>query len=313
MELRFGVDLITFYHPGFWGAEDREGFERIAAGDPRRFWERTAESAAAAGISGVEVTFPPGDWQTAVNAFGSTPAFLEFLGSSRISVISGFFDGFERHPDLMEPATQRRIIDDAVAYSRFLRESGGPVLVAGMPMRQMGTAEKPKFVDLDYAKAIADLINRVGAATLSEGVRLALHPEVGSVFCLRRDIDLFLALTDPVYVDFCPDTAHIFLGGVSPVDVLDAHHERVTIAHWKDAVGKWPNDDQSNVDRFELEARYFRRVGTGNVDWPGWVRGMEKADFEGWAILELDAANNPVEQMTAAREFVEELLQSATP
>jgi sugar phosphate isomerase/epimerase len=313
MELKFGVDLITFYHPGFWGAEDRAGFERIAAGDPRRFWERTAESAAAAGISGVELTFPPGDWQTAVKAFGSTSAFLEFLGSSHISVISGFFDGFERHPDLMEPAMQRRIIDDAVAYSRFLRETGGPVLVAGMPMRQMGTAEKPVFVDLDYAKAIADLINRVGAATLSEGVRLALHPEVGSVFCLRRDIDLFLALTDPVYVDFCPDTAHIFLGGVSPVDVLDAHHERVTIAHWKDAVGKWPNDDKSNVDRFELEARYFRRVGTGSVDWPGWVRGMEKADFAGWAILELDAANNPVEQMTAAREFVEELLQPATP
>jgi sugar phosphate isomerase/epimerase len=313
MELRFGVDLITFYHPGFWGAEDREGFERIALGNPRQFWERTAESVVAAGISGVELTFPPGNWQTAVKTFGSAPGFVEFLGSSGISVISGFFDGFERHPDPVEPATQRHIIDEAVTYSRFLRESGGPVLVAGMPMRQMGTPGNPTFVDLDYAKATADLINRVGAATLSEGVRLALHPEVGSVFFLRRDIDLFLALTDPAYVDLCPDTAHIFLGGVSPVDVLDAHHERVTIAHWKDAVGRWPNDDTSNIDRFELEARYFRSVGTGKVDWPGWVRGLEKAGFQGWAILELDAADNPVDQMTAAREFVEGLLQPAAP
>ena len=134
-----------------------------------------------------------------------------------------------------------------------------------------------------------------------------MHTEVGSVFCVRRDIDLFLSLTDPVYVDFCPDTAHIYLGGVSPVEVLADHYERVTIAHWKDAVGRWPNDDLSNEDRFELEANYFKRVGTGSVDWAGWIDGMDKAGFKGWTILELDAAGTPVQDMTEARQFVEEL------
>jgi sugar phosphate isomerase/epimerase len=127
------------------------------------------------------------------------------------------------------------------------------------------------------------------------------------VFCVRRDIDLFLSLTDPAYVDFCPDTAHIFLGGVSPVDVLAQHHERVTIAHWKDAVGRWPNDDEANKARFELEARYFTRVGTGDVDWTGWLRGLESAGYSGWTILELDEAENPVEQIAEARRFVEGL------
>ena len=148
-------------------------------------------------------------------------------------------------------------------------------------MRRKGTPDNPSFVDLDYAKSVSDLINRVGAAAQREGVRLALHTEVGSVFCVRRDIDLFMSLTDPAYVDLCPDTAHIYLGGVSPVEVLGDHYERVTIAHWKDAAGRWPNDDQANEDRFELEARYFRRVGTGSVDWTGWVRRPGKGPVRG--------------------------------
>lgn len=307
MELKFGVDLITFYHPSFWGQTNREGFEKQALEDPRKFWERTAESVVAAGVKGVEVTFPPGDYETALRAFGSASGLSKFLGASGVELISGFFSGFEYADDLRDEAVARRVVEDAKKYAAFLAEGGGPVMVAGMPMRQRGTPDKPVFVDLDYAKAIADVTNRVGAATITEGVRLALHPEVGSVFCVRRDIDLFLLLTDPAYVDFCPDTAHIFLGGVSPVEVLRQHHERITISHWKDATGRWPNDDQSNVDRFELEARYFKRVGTGDVDWTGWMGGLDKAGYEGWTILELDEAENPVEQISDARRFVEEL------
>lgn len=311
MQLQYGVDLITFYHPDFWGAADREDFEARAASDPRRFWDRIAESVVTAGITGVELTFPPGDWETAVRTYESAAAFADVLRGSGISVISGFFDALEAHEDLHEPEIQRKVVDEAVRYSEFLADSGASVLVAGMPMRRRGTPEQPSFVDLDYAKRISDLINRVGAASLSQGVRLALHTEVGSVFCVRRDIDLFMSLTDPAYVDLCPDTAHIYLGGVSPVEVLADHYERVTIAHWKDAVGRWPNTDLANEDRFTLEAEYFRRVGTGSVDWPGWVRGLDKAEFQGWAILELDAAANPVQDMTAAREFARELVDGA--
>lgn len=308
MQVQYGVDLITFYHPEFWGAQGREDFEQRAASDPAAFWDKIVESVVAAGITGVEVTFPPGDWETAVRTYGSAAAFADVLRGSGVSVISGFFSGLELNENLEDPDVQRQVLDETVRYSAFLKEAGASVLVVGMPMRRGGTPEQPSFVDFDYAKRVADLINRVGAASLSQGVRTALHTEVGSVFCVRRDIDLFMALTDPAYVDLCPDTAHIFLGGVSPVEVLADHYERVTIAHWKDAVGRWPNSDQANLDRFLLEAQYFRRVGTGSVDWPGWVSGLDKTEFEGWAILELDAAANPVQDMTAAREFAQKLV-----
>lgn len=311
MEFRFGVDLITFYDPGFWGFTSREMLVERATKDPQWFWGRIAETVASVGITGVELTFPPGDWQSAAQTYGTGKAFAEEMRQSGISVISGFFDGLEMSEDLEDEATRRKVLDDAQRYSAFLHDAGASILVSGMPMRRRGTPEQPVFVDFDYAKNLSDFINRLGAAVQTEGVRLALHPEVGSVFCVRRDIDLFMLLTDPMYVDMCPDTAHIFLGGVSPVEVLADHAERVTIAHWKDAVGRWPNDDQANQDRFELEALYFKRVGSGNVDWAGWLRGLDTAQFDGWTILELDAAANPVPDMTAAREFVESLAGGA--
>lgn len=307
MQLKFGVDLITFYHPEFWGTTDRDGFTKRALDDPRAFWECTAESIAQAGVTGVELTFPPGDWETATTTFGSGTGLAKFLGAYGLEAISGFFSGFEYSRDVLDATAQQDIIEQAKRYAGFLAAAGGPIMVAGMPMRKRGTPESPVFMDFDYVKAVADLTNRVGAATTVEGVRLALHPEVGSMFCVRRDIDLVLALTDPSFVDFCPDTAHILLGGVSPVAVLRDHHERLVIAHWKDAVGRWPNDDLSNEQRFELEADYFKRVGTGSVDWHGWIRTLDEARFSGWTILELDDAENPIEQVTEARQFVEHL------
>src|SRR4029077_6771171 len=197
VEFRFGVDLITFYDPGFWGFTRREMLEERAAKDPRWFWGQIAETVASVGITGVELTFPPGDWQTAAQTYGSGGAFAGVMGESGISVISGFFDGLEVSEDLEDEATQRKVIDDAKRYSAFLREAGASIVGCGMPMRRRGSPEQPVFVDFGYAKNLSDFINRLGAAVLTEGVRLALHPEVGSVFCVRRDIDLFMLLTDP--------------------------------------------------------------------------------------------------------------------
>ncbi|HEY3773797.1 MAG TPA: sugar phosphate isomerase/epimerase [Solirubrobacteraceae bacterium] len=311
MEFKFAVDLISFYHPEFWEVQDHAGLERKAAEDPRGFWEHIALSAQSAGFEGLELTFAPGDWQTAEKTFGSAAGLAGFLAGYGLSVSSGFFGALEYGAGLTDPGARQAVLDETRRYAAFLKEAGAEILVAGMPMRRRGTPDSPVFVDFDYARTVADLINRVGAAAQSEGVRVALHTEVGSVFCVRRDIDLFLSLTDPSYVDLCPDTAHIQLGGVSPIEVLDHHYERVSIAHWKDAVGRWPNDDLSNEDRFTLEAEYFRRVGTGDVDWGGWLAAMDRARFEGWTILELDAARDPVTDMRAAREFVEGLVAVA--
>jgi sugar phosphate isomerase/epimerase len=307
-EPKFGVDLITFCHPGFWSVTDREELAGRAAAEPRWFWDRTLKSLEAAGITGVELSFPPGDWDTATSAYGSANGLTSALRSHGLEVTGCYFGALESAEDVMHPSTQEEILEAVSHQAHLVRQCGGDALVVGMPMRVREASGPPQFVDLDYAKAVADLVNRMGAAARREEVRLALHTEMGSVFCLRRDVDLFMLLTDPLYVDFCPDTAHIVLGSSDPVDVLSSHYDRVSITHWKDAAGPVTAAVPQGESPFAFYGRNFRRVGTGVVDWFAWSRRLRDVGFHGWHILELDEAADPVVEITAAREFAETVL-----
>jgi len=305
-EKRFGVDLITFYDPQFWSVADWQELADRAARDPRWFWDRTLESVRAASITGIELTFPPGNWENAKAAYGSLDGFAAALEARGICVTSSYFSGIEHSADIADPAEQTKILRAASEEAKLLRACGADVLVSGLPMRP--SPGSGMFIDLDYAKLLADLVNRMGAATQAEGVRLALHTEMDSVFCLPRDIELMMLLTDPEYVGICPDTAHIILPGGDPVGVLDHYFERVAITHWKDVTGPLAMP-RSTADRsYHSVSPFFRAIGDGVVDWARWAGRLRDGAFSGWNILEIDEAADPLTQITAAREFAEKVV-----
>jgi sugar phosphate isomerase/epimerase len=299
---RFGVDLITFYHGQFWSSESWQEAADRAAKEPRWFWDQVLASAAATGVTGIELTFGPGSWDAAVAAYGSVGEFGRVLDGHGLAVTSSYFSDIENADDLADPGRRAAILAEGARIARLLRACGADVLVAGLPPRPSPGGQRAGFVDLGYASPLAGLLNELGAATQAEGVRLALHTETGSVFSLPRDIDLFMLLTDAAYVGMCPDTGHIVLAGGDPLAVLDRHGDRVLLTHWKDATGPVSFQTQLSQDHAAYAAR-FRRVGTGVVDWFGWSRRLRETGFSGWNVLEIDQAANPVEQITGAREF----------
>lgn len=307
-DLRFAVDLITVYDPPFWGISDFNEFYNRSVLTPEKFWDRALDTVAATGVSGVEITFGPGHWESALARYGSAAGFKDALQSRDLEVCSGFYTGLVLDGDWRPAERQAAILKEVAAYADFLRDSGADIMVAGLPMRRSWDAEEPQPVDFEYARGLCDLLNRMGHITLKHGVRLAIHPETHAVFWLRRDLDLFLLLTDPVYVNFCPDTAHITLGGSNPSDVVEYHYGRVILTHWKDAIGTMPVHYPIDENIFKAHHPHFARVGTGQVDWPRWVRTLRKVGYQGWAVLELDAASDPSAQIVAARKFVEKSL-----
>lgn len=306
--LRFGVDLITLYDPSFWGIADFNAFYNNEVLSPDVFWDRALDTLGEAGVDGVEITFGPGHWENALARYGSAEEFRRAVEARNLTVCSGFYTGLVLGGDWQSAGRQEAIMTEVADYADFLSSAGCDIMIAGLPMRTTWDAKPPSFVDLDYASRLADVINRMGYETLTRGVRLAIHPETHAVLWLKRDIDLFMALTDPVYVGFCPDTAHITLGGTNPVDVLREHSGRIIIAHWKDAKGRPPVHMAIDENIFKSHHPYFSRVGTGEVDWPSWVRTLRDLNFDGWAILELDAAADPPAQIAAAKQFVETTL-----
>jgi sugar phosphate isomerase/epimerase len=306
--LRFGVDLVTFFHPGFWGVDSYDAIIEHAKAEPRKFWDKILDSIQASGVTGVELTFSPFNWQDAIKTYGSVEGFAAELSRRGLQLASGFFAELEASGDFTEASAQDAIIAKAELYADFIKACGGDVMVIGAPMRQTPGAEPVRFRDFDEAKIIADFLNRLGAILYKKGVKLAVHTEAHSIFAAARDVDLLMLLTDPTYVHMCPDTAHIILEGSDPIQLVDRHHERMVIAHWKDAIGKMPSDTPIGEDIHERHRPYFCGFGLGRVDWPAWIRLLRDRQFSGWAILELDAAPDPVGDIANGLTLVRQAL-----
>ncbi|MER5435473.1 sugar phosphate isomerase/epimerase [Streptomyces sp. NPDC002588] len=300
---RFATDVITFYHPAFWGLDSAGALRSWAAAHPSAFWERVMDTLAGTGVTGIELTFPPGDIDSALRAYGSAAAFRRALDARGLSVVSAFVAG-EDAPDWRRGDNLPAIVADAERRAAFLAEAGARLLVTGLPMRTTFGTRPPFFVDAAYMTRMAGIAHAVGEAVARHGVRLAVHTESNSTLWYERDIDLFMALTDPRYVWLCPDSCHIALGGGDPVAVARRHTPRIALAHWKDAVG--PIDVELTVDEtvFAAQQPYMAALGSGIVDWRGWAEAMSRTPGAGTVLIELDEAADPVAALRAGTAVV---------
>ncbi len=300
---RFGIDLVTFAHPGFWGVEDSAGIARIAAQDPAGFWTRMLDAVAATGVTGIETTFPPYGYRGAISAFGTAGSFAAELSRRGLSLCSAFLS-LEKFGDWTDPAVQDDILAAAGQDADLIAALGGEALICGLPMRATKGAQPQVFADLARMSALADLANRIGAEAAARGLRLGLHTEAHSLLSLERDVDLLMLLTDPHYVGLCPDSAHLLLSGADPSAVAARHAGRLVLTHWKDATGPMPVDIPIDDSIHDRHRPYFRKLGSGAVDWPAWARVHRDAGFPGWCILEIDATPDPVADIQASLDFV---------
>ncbi|WP_161580404.1 sugar phosphate isomerase/epimerase family protein [Subtercola vilae] len=299
MPTHYGVDLITFFHPSFWGLSTDEEFERLRNSAPETVWSTIFDALSESGISHIEMTFPPADFTTALQVFGSAEGFRRELDSRNLTLKSGFY-GLQGAD--LDPAAAA---DAVTPYLEFLAAAGGDTLVVGPPMRATVGSTPPVFADLGLASRVADALHHIGHRSLSLGVKTALHTEAHSIFYTARDIQLMMTLTDPDYVFLCPDTAHITLGDSNPVEVVEPWRNRVVIAHWKDATGPMPADVPIDAGIHTAHREYMCTLGEGVVDWRSWARLMESTGHSDVTLLELDATPDPIGEMIAARTFVE--------
>ena len=307
MTARFATDVVTFYHPDFWDLPSADAVRAWALAHPELFWARVMDALDEAGVTGIELTFAPGDIESALRAFGSAQGFRRELVSRGLAVVSAFVAG-EDSPDWRDAGNLSAIVADAERRAAFLVDVGAELLVSGLPMRTTFGARPPLFVDAPYMTRMADIAHAVGEAVSRQGVRLAFHTESNSTLWYERDIDLFMSFTDPRYVWLCPDSCHIALGGGDPVAVARRHARRVALAHWKDAVR--PIDVELTIDEtvFAQQQPYMAELGSGIVDWKGWADAMSHTPGADTVLIELDEAADPVAALLAGRAVASSVL-----
>lgn len=172
-------------------------------------------------------------------------------------------------------------------YVSFHRQIGGTYL-------QLIDAGNPDtaYSD-DEIKSYGAYVNELGKMAIDSGLTLSYHPHLASIGETREGMDRILAATDPRYLKFQPDVAHMTLGGMNPADAIRAYRDRLAFFHFKDAVREVAAQAKTNRPAIRKAKVRFCEVGQGAVDYPAVLRAMDDVQFTGWIIVELDAYQQP--------------------
>lgn len=161
-------------------------------------------------------------------------------------------------------------------------------------------------------RQFAATLNRVGEATLAEGIKSCFHNHVGSVIETRAEIDRLFALLKRDVVFMGPDTGHLAWGGVEVVEFCRDYADSIKTIHLKDinptvlAEGR----QKEWAYRDFTAAGIFAELGEGLVDFPAVLDILAGVNFEGWLITETDVTMKPtpLESVTISLEYLKKLL-----
>ena len=256
--------------PISWGVCEVPGWGRVLPP------ETVLGEMAALGIAATELG-PPGYLPTCAKDLA---ALLEEHG---LGLVGGFFATV-----LHDPARQESTADESDAVAKLIAQAGGEVLVLAAATGLDGYDERPALSDKAWATLVdtAALIAERAAAT---GLRTVLHPHVGTHVETRAEVERFVHDSD---LALCVDTGHLLIGGTDPVDLVRRHPSRVGHVHLKDV-----REDLADQVR-EGRLTYTQAVadgiyvplGAGDVDLAALLTLLRDNDYDGWYVLEQDAA-----------------------
>ncbi|WP_301122217.1 sugar phosphate isomerase/epimerase family protein [Mycolicibacterium fortuitum] len=325
LDVQWSTDLVTYFNPTYWGLPadlPYDAWEKEVDADPRRFFDRMLDGAAAAGLRGVELAPAPGGWVNALRAYGSAAAFRHQLQQRGLTLSSSYVLPvlLKSVLDAPDPLSQQRaehqLHEDTAQHVQFLREVGCATMVTSTIPRaafseiegvEASSEEFDAPTDPDLMGRVADQLDRLGAVAAREGVHVAIHTDAYSLASRTTDIDGLMAQTDPSRVKLCIDAGHIALDGGDPLAVVQAHSRRAPVLHWKDCASHLPPHTLSGppMVRHDVMIRYFRVMGGGEgiVDWHQWVKILRENGWSGWGVAEIDMSTDPQGEIMAGIDY----------
>ncbi len=186
-----------------------------------------------------------------------------------------------------DPGQEQATIDAARRAARLMSGAGGTIFVSSA------------VTDWDWGprQALDNAAWRHGAKMLSiideivaeYGMTQALHPHLRTIVETRDDIMRVLDASD---VGWTLDTGHMLIGGLDPLDFVRDAVDRIRHVHLKDV----HLDLSAPVFAGErsimqgVQAGMFCNLGQGDVPIGEIVRRLEFSGYDGWYVLEQDAA-----------------------
>ncbi len=266
------ADILFGYASITWAGNDRQAIEDITA----------------LGFHGIQLR------ANVIKEFSSAAELRDLLEKHQLKMVALSSGGVR-----IDPALEAEEIAKHTANAKFVHDVGGLYLQV--------TDERPKdraITATDY-KRLGRLITEIGKRTADLGVSLGYHNHMGSRGERPEEVDQILQATDPRYAKLELDVAHYFQGGGDPAKAIEKFSDRLLFLHIKDVEPLSDNGDAKRPYRFV-------ELGRGKVNLPAVFEALHKANFRGWAIVELDVVpdktRTPKESGAISKKYLEEKL-----
>ncbi|MEO6965687.1 MAG: TIM barrel protein [Acidobacteriaceae bacterium] len=286
--------------PVSWGILEVEGFGK------RQNYADVLDQMVQAGYVGTELGpygFLPTDPKT----------LLAELKKRNLSLIGAFIP-----LPLKDPAKQQEAMRSALEVAHLLAACGAPfaVLADEMNPHRMdvaGSAGKQDGLNESEWRVAAALISEIATALKGLGLRSAFHHHAGTYIETPDEVAQLLSLTDPDLLGICLDTGHYLYGGGDPVQFAREHAARIWHLHLKDVRQSVLNEVRRKKIPYldAIRQGVFSELGKGDVDLVSTIRGLEKANFDGWAVFEQDVDTtlpdaDPLKSAIGSRKYLRE-------
>jgi len=256
-----------------WNGNDRQAIEDIAA----------------LGFPGIQLR------SNVLKEFASSAELRALLEKHQLKMVALSSGGVR-----IDPAVEAEEIAKHTANAKFVHDVGGLYLQV--------TDERPKdraVTSADYAR-LGKLITEIGKRTADLGISLGYHNHMGTLGQSPEEVEQILQATDPRYAKLELDVAHYFQGRGDPAKAIEKYAERLLFLHIKDVESLPPSEKAQRPYRFV-------ELGRGRVDLPAVFAALQKVNFRGWAIVELDGvpdkSRTPKECAEISKKYLEEKLK----
>ena len=197
----------------------------------------------------------------------------------------------------LDPGVEAEDLAQHFNNARFVHDAGGLYLQL--------TDQRPKnrAITPDDYRRLGRLLTEIAKRCADLGIAVGYHNHMGTLSEKPEEVDRILDAADPRYVKLELDVAHYVQGGGDPVKAIDHYHDRLLFLHIKDV---------ENIDPAKGKDYRFVELGRGRVDLPAIFTALKRANFRGWAVVELDAVpdnhGTPKESATICKTYLEEKL-----
>ena len=246
--------------------------------DARHSIEWGIKRIAALGLQGIE------PYAKQIEQHRSNPlALKEKFTAANVTLIDVSNGAKGQSTNFIDPEKTEKTIEDHVAFARdFLQPFGCDLWKCNMGARPIGGTTEEQL------KTLAETLNEIGRQTIDMGIRLAPHPHIWGPVEREHEVRGMLDHTNPDYVWLTPDTGHLCLGGMDPVQVMSDYLPRIAEVHLKDTYAKYRGNNATPTREQHTKASVYHNMGGGGVDFVAVMKLLRDQHYKGWVVLDMD-------------------------